>query len=175
MPDTVSPGELSRYLRTGSNGDLRRRRAVVALSLVGVAMGQVVGAYQMGLLKHLPDPPVGPFDSDRVDASDYAYKRAATPDGLIMIATYAATAWLAATGGPDRAQRRPLLALAMTAKTGLDVGTNYKLAAEEWSENKALCAWCQVANVASTASFLLALPEARRALARLTSTRSSKK
>lgn len=140
---------------------------MVALSLVGVAMGQVVGAYQMGLVKHLPDPPFGPFDSDRVDASDYAYKRAATPDGLIMIATYAATAWLAGAGGEDRAERRPLLPLALAIKVAFDVGTNYKLASEEWSSNKALCAWCQTASVASTVSLLLTLPEARRAMRRL--------
>jgi hypothetical protein len=34
----------------------------------------------MGLVKHLPDPPLPGFDSDRVNSSDTAYKFGA-PDG----------------------------------------------------------------------------------------------
>ena len=158
-----SPGQLSRYLRTATDADLRRRRWVLGLSLLGVTMGQVVGAYQTGLLRHLPDPPLDVFDSDRVDASDYAYERLQTPDGVLMVLTYALTAWLAAAGGEDRPAHRPLLPIAMAAKTAADVATNYRLAGQEWSQNRALCAWCQTASAASTASLLLALPEARRA------------
>ena len=99
-----SPSELSRYLRTASDPTLRRRRWIVGLSLLGAGVGQVVGAYQTGILRHLPDPPVGPFDSDRVDASDHAYRRASSPDGLMMVLTYAVTAWLAGAGGQDRAR-----------------------------------------------------------------------
>lgn len=68
----MEPTRLSRELRRGRSDDLARRRGIIALSLLGAAIGGVVGAYQTGLLRHLPDPPVGPFDSDRVDASDYA-------------------------------------------------------------------------------------------------------
>jgi Vitamin K epoxide reductase family len=164
-----SPGQLSAYLRTASDADLRRRRWVIGLSLLGAGMGQVVGAYQTGLLRHLPDPPVGPFDSDRVDASDYAYARAQSPDGVLMLLTYALTAWSAAAGGHDRAEHRPWLPLLMTAKVGSDVATNWKLFAEEWRTNRALCAWCLGANVASNVSLVLALPEAGRALRRLRS------
>ncbi|MDP5183598.1 vitamin K epoxide reductase family protein [Blastococcus sp. BMG 814] len=158
-----SPSQLSRYLRTGSDPDLRRRRWLVGLSLAGVTIGQVVGAYQTGILKHLPDPPVGPFDSDEVDAAEYAYKRASTPDGLIMIVTYALTAWVAGAGGPDRPRHRPFLPLLMAAKVASDVAVDIKLAGEEWQENKALCAWCQAATAISGVSLALALPEARRA------------
>ncbi|CCG05585.1 vitamin K epoxide reductase family protein [Blastococcus saxobsidens] len=158
-----SPAQLSRYLRTGSDPDLGRRRWLVGLSLAGVTIGQVVGAYQVGLLRHLPDPPVGPFDSDRVDASEYAYERASTPDGLIMIVTYAFTAWLAGAGGANRAQHRPILPLLMAAKVASDVAIDVKLAREEWQENKAFCAWCQTATALSGVSLALALPEARRA------------
>ena len=161
------PSQLSRYLRTGSDGDLRRRRAVIGLSLLGLAMGQVVSAYQTGLIKHLPDPPVGPFDSDRVDASDYGFSRASTPDGLIMIDTYAATAWLAGAGGQDRHRHRPLLPLLLAAKVAADFATNYRLAGEEWRENRARCTYCQTASLASTLSLPLVVPEARRALTTL--------
>ena len=164
-----SPTELSQYLRTGSDPDLRRRRWVIGLSLLGAGIGQVVGAYQTGLLRHLPDPPVAIFDSDRVDASDYAYARAQTPDGMLMLLTYALTAWSAAAGGQDRAEHRPWLPVLMAAKVGSDVATNWKLFGEEWRTNKALCAWCLTANLASNASLLLVLPEARRAVRRLRS------
>ena len=57
----------------------------------------------------------------------------------------------------------------MAAKVSSDVATNWKLFGEEWRTNKALCAWCLTANLASNASLLLALPEAGRALRRLRS------
>ncbi len=67
-----------------SCGDAAGRSAC----LVGVAAGAIIWLYQIGIIKHLSDPPlpdeIDPFDSDQVDASDHAYKRADTPDGLIM-------------------------------------------------------------------------------------------
>ena len=162
-----TPSQLSRQLRTGDAPDLERRRKVVGLSMVGAAAGIAVSLYQTGVISHLPDPPVGPFDSDKVDASDYAYKRAETPDGLAMLVTYGVTALLAGAGGEDRARRLPWLPLALAAKVASDVATNMILAKEEWAENKALCAYCQAANLASLASLPLVLPEARKALRHL--------
>ena len=89
------------------------------------------------------------------------------PDAVLMIGTYAATAALAAAGGRDRAERMPLLPVALAAKTLFDVGTNLKLAQEEWADNRALCAYCQTASLVSVVSAVLALPEAARGLARL--------
>jgi hypothetical protein len=65
---------------------------VVGLSLVGAAMAQAVTLYRTGIIRRLPDPPLPGIDSNRVDASDYAYKRMQTPDGLITLSNYAATA-----------------------------------------------------------------------------------
>lgn len=162
-----SPTQLSRQLRLGDAPDLERRRKVIGLSMVGAAAGIVVSLYQTGVIHHLPDPPVGPFDSDRVDASDYAYKRAQTPDGLAMLVTYGVTALLAGSGGKDRARRLPWLPLALAAKVASDVATNMVLAKEEWAENEAFCAYCQAANLASVASLPLVLPEARKAIRHL--------
>ena len=163
MSAPPGPSELSAYLRTGSDPEVRRRRALVGLSLVGMVMGQVVTALQTGLVHTLPDPP-GPFDSARVDASDYAY-RSGAPDGPAMLATYALTALLASAGGQDRASYRPVLPLLTAAKVAADVVTCVALAREEWRENRALCAYCQLATVVSVVSLPLALPEARRAWA----------
>ena len=162
-----TPSSLSRDLRLRSNSDLRRRRWIVGLSLFGVAIGQVVALYQTGILRRLPDPPVGPFDSERVNASDYAYKRLQMPDAFLMVATYAVTAALAAAGGRHRAEEQPAIPVALAAKTLFDVGTNLKLAQEEWTDNKALCAYCQTASLVSMASLALALPEALRGLRNL--------
>ena len=160
----MTPTQLSRELREGQSPDLTNRRWIVGLSLLGAAAGQIVGLYQTGIIKHLPDPPIPIFDSDKVDASDYAYKRAQTPDALIMVVTYGITAALAGAGGMRRAETMPWLPLAMGAKALFDVGTAVKLAQEEWQDNKALCAYCQAATVASVASVALALPEMAKAV-----------
>jgi hypothetical protein len=158
---------LSRELRLGTGPHLARRRWVVGLSALSATMGQLVTLYQTGVLRHLPDPPVGPFATDRVDAAPYAYARLRSPDGPIMVLSYALTAWLAAAGEPERPRTLPLLPLALAAKTLGDALTALELAREEWRDERALCAYCQVATLASLASVALALPEARSALATL--------
>ena len=154
---------LSRELRLGTGPDLKRRRWVLGLSLLGTLAGQIVLLFQMGLVRRLPDPP-GPFDSSRVDASDYGYSRLQTPDAALMLVSYGVTAALAAAGGRDRASSTPALPVALAAKTAWDSVSAVKLGQEEWAQNKALCAYCQMATVASLASFALALPEALRAI-----------
>lgn len=155
----MNPRQLSEELRTGQSGDLTRRRWIVGLSLVGAAMAEVVSLYQIGILKKLPDPPIPLFDSSKVDASTYAYKRFDTPDGLMMLANYGITAWLAGAGGQHRATQRPFLPVAMGVKTWVDAVGAAVLTQEEWKENKKLCFYCQVALVSSIASAVIAVPE----------------
>lgn len=160
----MTPRQLSRELREETSPDLRRRRWVLGLSLAGVGIAKLVSAYQTGLIRRMPDLPAPGVDSNKVNASDYAYKRLQTPDGLLMLVNYAVTAALAGAGGKDRAREQPLLAVATGAKTVYDVVTCLKLGVEEYQDNKALCAYCQAATVASIASAALALPEAVRAV-----------
>jgi len=54
---------------------------------------------------------------------NYAYNKFNSPDGPIMVANYALTAWLAASG-LDRARHNPLLPLVMGIKLVLDGVTN---------------------------------------------------
>lgn len=159
----MDPQQLSRELRTTQTPDLTRRRWIVGLSLFGTAMGQIVSLYQTGIITHLPDPPLPRIDSDRVDASDYAYKRFQTPDALMMVVSYGVTALLAGAGGKDRAKNMPWLPLAMGAKVLGDAAFAVELGREEWNENKALCAYCQLATICSFVSVALALPEMRAA------------
>ncbi|WP_266367074.1 vitamin K epoxide reductase family protein [Tellurirhabdus rosea] len=163
----MNPTQLSYELREGESEDLTRRRWMVGLSMLGAAAGQVVGLYQTGIIKHLPDPPISLFNSDKVDASDYGYKRLDTPDALMMLVNYGITAWLAGAGGINRAEEQPLLPIATAAKAVVDSATALKLGVEEWEENKALCFYCQVATVASLATVALALPEAVKAFRNL--------
>lgn len=161
---TDAARRLSRELREGDGSDLRRRRWIVGLSLVGTAAAQAVSLYQTGILRRLPDLPSRYFDATRVDASPYGYKRMQTPDGLLMLASYAVTAALAGAGGKDRARDTPVLPIALAAKTLYDSVTALRLAREEWNDNKAFCGYCQSATVASLASAVLAMPEAARAV-----------
>lgn len=159
----MSPEQLSHELREETSADLRRRRWIVGLSLVGAAAGIAVTLYQTGIIKHLPDPPSDLFDSDRVDASNYAYKRLNSPDAPMMIINYGVTALLAAMGGKNRAQNLSYAPLATAAKTVADTALCLQLGREEWQENKAFCTYCQVATLASIASVALAAPEAIKA------------
>ena len=109
--------QLSEELRQGKNPHMTRRRWTIGLSMLGGSMGQAVTLYQTGIVNHLPDPPGQKlFDADPVDASNYAYNKFNSPDGPIMVANYAITAWLAAAGGLDRARCNPLLPIAMGIK-----------------------------------------------------------
>lgn len=155
----MSPSQLSRELREGQSPDLTNRRWIIGLSLLGAAAGQIVTLYQTGIIRKLPDPPIPYIDSNKVNASDYAYKRAQTPDAVLMIITYGLTAWLASAGGKNRAEQQPWLPVALGAKTLADVATNLTLAREEWAENKAFCAYCQTASVLSLVSAAFAVPE----------------
>lgn len=155
----MHPHQLSEELRKGDNPHLNRRRWILGLSLVGVAVSKIVGLYQMGILKKLPDSPIPIFDSSKVDASDYAYKRLDTPDALMMLTNYGITAWLASAGGKDRARQNPALPIAMGTKILMDTAVALMLGQEEWKDNKKLCFYCQIATLASAASLALAIPE----------------
>lgn len=88
--------------------------------------------YQVGIIKPLPDVlPGAIFDAEKVDASDYAYKRMQMPDAAMMIMTYATTAALASAGGAERATRQPALPLAFAAKAWYDFATCLRLGQEE--------------------------------------------
>ena len=161
---TIPPAQLSRELREATGPDLTRRRWAIGLSFLGVAVGAVVGAYQTGLIRRLPDIAPGKiWDAEKVDASDYAYSRLQTPDAALMIVTYGLTAALVAAGGKDRARENPAIPIAAAVKAAYDFVTCLRLGREEWNQNQALCSWCQLATLISAATAALTLPEAAQA------------
>ena len=165
--ELLSPSQLSHELREGTSDDLRRRRAGVALSFAGAGIGAVVGAYQMGLTRRLPDVLPGKvWDAEKVDASDYAYANLQQPDGPMMLVNYGLTAMAISAGGQDRARQNPALPLLAAGKAAADLVLTSVMAVIEWRQNKKLCSWCQVATAISATTFALSLPEAGKALRR---------
>ena len=114
--DDGRAAELSRELRCGVDGFLAQRRAIVGLSLAAIGVMGLISLYQVGVVRHLPNPPLPGLDSDRVDASPEAYKRLATPDAVLGLGSFAMTMGLAEMGGKDRARRQPWIPLALGGK-----------------------------------------------------------
>ncbi len=88
----MNPKELGRQLRQSSGGFLRNRRGVIDLSLAAIGSLGVVSLYQIGILGHVPEPPLPYLDADEVDAAPEAYEVLEMPDGVLGIASYALTA-----------------------------------------------------------------------------------
>jgi len=154
---------VSHELRTGSGATLRQRRLIVALSLVaGGSMG-LITLYQMGIIDHLPEPPLGSLDADSVDASGEAYNLFKTPDAALGLASYAVTLALAAAGGTDRARTQPMLPVALAAKVAFDALGAIYLTVEQGSKHRKFCSWCLVASAASLTMVPAVVPETRQA------------
>jgi len=162
----MTPEQLSRDLRSGSGEFLRRRRRVLVLSLVAAGAMMPISLYQMGVIGHLPEPPLPRLDADAIDASASADAILATPDAVLGLGSYALTAWLAAAGGQDRVRTRSWIPLALAAKVGLDALFGAKLTVDQWTRHRAFCSWCLLAAAASVATVPLVVPEARAALRR---------
>ena len=163
--ELLPPSQLSEELRTATSPDMTRRRVGIGLSFAGVLIGKIVGAYQTGLIKDLPEILPGKvFDSAKVDASDYAYRHGQMPDAMQMIANYGLTAMAISAGGKDRAEQNPALPVIAAGKAAFDTVLCLGLARTEWQENKKLCSYCQVATLVSALTLAFTLPEAWKAL-----------
>lgn len=163
MKREIEPSRLSHELRTETSLQLKRRRQMIGLSLVASGAMGVIALYQTGLIRHLPEPPLPIFDADRIDASDEAYSRFATPDAILGIGSYAATMGLAAMGGKDRARDMPLVPLALAAKIVFDVGNAVRLTVDQWTKFRAFCFWCLLAAGSTFAMAPLVIGEAKEA------------
>jgi uncharacterized membrane protein len=152
-------------LQRGATPDLRRRRAVIGLSFVGMASMAIVSLLPTGMVRHVPDPPLRGFDSDRVNSSDVAYQFG-VPDGTLSLTAFAANAPLAAAGGADRARRHPWLPLLAAGKAAVEAAAAAWYFYQMPSREKAWCGYCIAGALASIGVCALTLPEACRALRR---------
>lgn len=157
---------VSDALRRGAGLFLDRRRRTAALTLVSMGALGAVAAYQFGLVRHLPEPPLPIFDADRVDASGEAYQHLKTPDAAIGLSSAAVTLVLAGMGGPDRHRTRRWIPVVLAAKAAGDALGGAYLTLEQGSKHRRFCSYCLVAAAANIAALPQTIPEARAALQR---------
>jgi uncharacterized membrane protein len=167
-----NPEQLGRELRTAEDALTRHRRQIVGLSLVSAACMGVVAAYQIGLIKHVPEPPLPLLDADKVDASPQAYQKLSAGDAFLGFASYGVTMLLAAIGGPRRHDTHPYVPIALAAKAALDAGEAAKLTVDQWVRHRAFCSWCLTAAAATFAVVPAVVPELRAALRTIRAGRS---
>jgi uncharacterized membrane protein len=151
-------------LREGKGGFLADRRAIAGLSLVAIGAMGLVSAYQLGILRRLPQPRRRWLDSNRVDGSAEAYKRFNVPDATLGVASYATTLVLAGMGGKQRARTTPWVPAALAAKVGFDVAQSIRMIVVQWIKFRSLCGWCLLSATASFLSAAFVASEARVAM-----------
>lgn len=154
---------VSAALREGDDPFVVRRRRIGALALGSMASLGVVAAYQLGLVKHLPEPPGRLFDADRVDASGEAYQALETPDAALGLASYAATLVLAGRRAGRSPASHPLPSLLLGAKVAADAAGALALTAEQASRHRRYCSWCLASAALSLAAVPQVVPEVRAA------------
>lgn len=148
--------------RGGAGGDWQRR-AQIGLSLAGLASMAATSLLQTRVIEHLPDPPLPGFNSDKVNLSKRAFPFG-IPDGAIAVAGFGANLPLAAFGGANRADTCPWLPLLSTAKAAVDSAISGWLFYTMPAKERAWCAYCIVAALVNWGILALSLPEAKRAL-----------
>ncbi len=159
----LEPQELRRELQEKQTKSLRRRRVIIGLSLLGMGAMTMVSLFQTGVIKHLPDPPIDGFDSDKVNSSETAYALG-VPDGTLSLASLAANIPLAAFGGENRAEEQPIVPILAAGKAVVEALVAgwyfYQMVAVE----KAWCGYCITGALANMGIAVLSLPEAIEAL-----------
>jgi len=158
---------LSGYLRNAADDTINARRRVTSFYLAGTAALVVVAAYQMGVIKRVPEPRLSFLDADRVDASGEAYESLRMPDAVLGIVSYSISLALVTSGGRRRNTTHPWLPVAATIKVAFDAALGVMLTVEQVAKHRALCSWCVIAAAASWISLPSTLPEARLGLRNL--------
>src|SRR5437588_649676 len=80
-----------------------------------------VFALQLGIVSHLPDPPIRGFDSDKVNTSKTAYPFG-IPDGTLALSGFAGNILLAAWGDARRARKQPWIPIVAAGKALIEAG-----------------------------------------------------
>lgn len=164
----LTVAELRSQLQNSTDADLQRRRAIILISLAGMASMGTVSLLQTGIVHHLPDPPLDNFDSDKVNLSETAYALGA-PDGTLSFAGLALNLPLAGFGGVSRSERTPYVPIAAAAKSGIEAVAAGWYFYQMPRKEKKWCAYCVLGAIANAAIFALTLPEAFKAWKQLRS------
>jgi len=145
---------------------MRRRRAIIVLSLCSSAVTALIAMRQTGVLRHLPDPPGKLWDTDYVNTSEVGYPFG-VPDATIGLASIAANVPLAAIGGEERAETMPALPLLAAGKSLIEAGTALWFNSEMPRKLKKWCPYCLVASILNLSIAALQIPEAVAALRKI--------
>lgn len=160
------PQSLVQSLRHDQSREMQLRRAVVAVSLVGIAAMGVVSLLQTGIVEDLPDPQTETpnFNTKKVNTSDAAYSWG-MPDAPLTVAMHGAMIALASAGPADRWERRPWLpiAAAVLALPQAGIAAQY-LFYQMPKVDKAWCPWCIADALVQFTVLGLVIPEARKAV-----------
>lgn len=154
---------VSDALRRGDSPFLDARRRTALLQTAAAGTLAVVGLYQFGLLRSVPEPSLPGLDADAVDASGEAYAFLHTPDSTLGIASAGVSLVLAGMGGENRHEEQPWIPLALLAKSALDAAGGIYLFAEQVTKHKKVCSWCTVSAGLLVATVPVVWPEARAA------------
>jgi uncharacterized membrane protein len=142
---------------------LTTRHWIVALSSVGAANMALGSLRQLGLIQHLPDPPIHGFDSNAVLTSRQA-TALGVPDAPVAMLGLLANIPLSLAGGRDRTRIRPWLPIAIAAKAVVEVSVAAWYLTQMRTQLHLWCAYCLVGATIFGAIAVLALPEANAAL-----------
>jgi uncharacterized membrane protein len=160
----TTPRELREALQHDASREMRLRRAQIVVNLIGIASMALTTLLQTGVVKRLPDPPRGKFDTKKVNSSDEAYSYGG-PDSPVNITAHAVNILLASTGAADRARRHPWLPLLAATLAGAQAAVAAKyLFYQMPAVDEAWCPYCITDALMHFANFGLTVPEAAAAL-----------
>lgn len=144
-------------LRNEKSEDLDRRRQVIFLSALGLVDFSIISLYQTGVIKSLPDPPFPIFDSNKVNASKEAYQMG-VPDGPVSAVAYALNMVLAAAGGSEETNRKPIYDVALGGVVlGNAAGAAYYLYDMLFKQKK-ICLYCLTGAAINFAAAVIIAP-----------------
>jgi hypothetical protein len=149
-------------LRSRDTAPLRRRRAIVGLSLIGLAGTALAALYHMGVVP-LPAP-FRRFARDPMNAASPGHQYG-LPDAMLSLATYAVSIVLAGLGPEARARRTPWVPLMAAGKAAADAGVaaQYLLFHKAGAE-RSWSGYAVVDAAVRLGTFVLTIPEAVEAL-----------
>ena len=116
--------------------NLAASSAAIAATTGAILSLLPVAARQIGMIKHLPDPPGSIFDSDRITTSRMAHPFG-VPDALLGLASYAVTLGLL-LATRHTAYANPLL----RAKLNVDAAAAATNVVRQVVTFRRICSWC---------------------------------
>ena len=146
-----------------SHDYLVTRRWIAGLSGVGAANMALGAARQFGIIRHLPDPPIPGFDSNRVITSPPAFALG-IPDAPVALTGLLANIPLAFAGGRERSRTTPWLPIVIAAKAVAEVSVAAWYLVQMRTQVHAWCAYCLFGASISATIAVLSIREASDAL-----------